>query len=101
MIEKNRIDLLKKWGMRKKGGREKQKSNLDWIFDNGKDVLNSAHGATVSAIAKCLGCLKLWGSWRWFVYLSKRDGCFEISGKHFLKIDFALLKRIQDGAAEH
>lgn len=61
LIEHNRLDILKKWKEEEKA-EEKQKSNLDWIFKNGKSVLKSAHGATVSALAKCLGCSNLWGS---------------------------------------
>ena len=84
LIEKNRIDLLKKWESEKKA-EEKQKSNLDWIFDNGKDVLNSAHGATVSALAKCLGCSNLWGSHgEGFVYYQNAMAVLKIA-KPFLK----------------
>jgi hypothetical protein len=61
LIKRNQMSLLTKWQSEKKV-EEKQKSNLDWIFKNGKEVLESADGATVSALAKCLGCSNLWGS---------------------------------------
>ena len=61
LIEHNRFDILKTWEEQEKA-EEKQKSNLDWIFKNGKDVLKSTHNSTVSTLAKCLGCSNLWGS---------------------------------------
>jgi hypothetical protein len=61
LIKHNQMSLLKKWKDKAKA-EEKQKSNLDWIFKNGASVLKSAHGATVSALASCLGCSNLWGS---------------------------------------
>ena len=61
LIKRNQMPLLAKWEAKKRV-EIKQKSNLDWIFKNGKDVLKSAHGATISALAKCLGCSNLWGS---------------------------------------
>ena len=61
LIEHNRFDILKTWEEEEKA-EEKQKGDLDWIFKNGKEVLKSTHGATVSTLAKCLGCSNLWGS---------------------------------------
>lgn len=61
LIEAGRIDLLDKWEAEAKKEAE-EKSDIDWIFENGEEVLTGAHGATVSALAKCLGCDNLWGS---------------------------------------
>ena len=61
LIKHNQKPLLKKWKAEAKE-EEKQMSNLDWIFNNGTSVLKGAHGATVSALASCLGCSNLWGS---------------------------------------
>ena len=61
LIEKNRIDLLDQWKSERKQ-EDEMKSDLDWIFDNGKDVLECADEATISALAKCFGMTNLWGS---------------------------------------
>jgi|GEM_PF-1438527 len=61
LIQSDRMDLLQQWGNEEKE-EATQKSNLDWIFKNGSDVLQSAHGATISALASCLGITNLWGS---------------------------------------
>ena len=61
LIEAGRLGLLKEWEDARSAERE-MKSDLGWIFDNGSEVLRSAHGATVGALAKCLGCDNLWGS---------------------------------------
>jgi len=61
LIKHNQMALIKKWKAKEKVER-KEKSDLDWIFENGKDVLKDTHGSTVKALAKCLGCRNLWGS---------------------------------------
>lgn len=61
LIEANRLDLLEQWEEELKQD-EAMKSDLDWIFSHGRDVLKSASGATVEALAKGLGCTNLWGS---------------------------------------
>jgi len=61
LIEADRIELLEQWEQEEKE-MEVIKSNLDWIFANGKEVLEKNHGATVSALAKCFGLTNLWGS---------------------------------------
>jgi len=60
LIEANRLDLLEEWEREAKEEAD-MKSDLDWIFAHGKEVLESAHGATVSALAKCFGLTDLWG----------------------------------------
>lgn len=61
LIEKNRLDLLQKWEQTKKEEKE-LKSNLDWIFDNGKEVLKNSSPYPIEALAKCIGNYTLWGS---------------------------------------
>lgn len=61
LIESKRGDLKKKWKAAAKN-EAKLKSDLDWIFGHGQDVLKSAHHATIEVLASCLGCVNLWGS---------------------------------------
>jgi len=60
LIAIRQIELLEQW-VAEKQKVEDQQSDLDWIFANGKTVLESASGATVGALAKCLGVTNLWG----------------------------------------
>ena len=61
LIKCNQMSLLEKWKAEKKA-EEKQKGCLDWIFKHGESVLENTHSATISSLAKCLGCTNLWGS---------------------------------------
>lgn len=61
LIERNRIDLLKQWE-REKIEEAHRHANLDWIFENGHEVLKRASGATVRSLADCVGVGDLWGS---------------------------------------
>lgn len=61
LIEKNRLDLLKKW-IKDKEEDDKKKSDLVWIFKNGKDVLKKTTQPSILALAKCLGMSDLWGN---------------------------------------
>ena len=61
LIESGRLDKLAEWEAEQEAER-KQASDMDWIFANGADVLKSAHGATVQALAECFGLTNLWGS---------------------------------------
>lgn len=61
LIEANRLDLLTQWEDEAKAEAD-MKSDLDWIFSHGKEVLKGAHGSTVAALAKCFGLTDLWGS---------------------------------------
>ena len=60
LIKAGQFNLIKQWE-RKRNQEIKQKSDLDWIFKNGTDVLEYTAGASVSALAKCLGIKDLWG----------------------------------------
>jgi hypothetical protein len=61
LIEAGRIDKLKQWKDEAEAER-KQKSDLDWIFANGPEVLKRPHGASIQALADCFGLTNLWGS---------------------------------------
>lgn len=38
------------------------KSDLDWIFANGPDVIENGYGVSIQALANCFGLTDLWGS---------------------------------------
>lgn len=61
LIEANRLDLLEQWEEEAKNEAD-MKSDLDWIFANGEDVLKNPHGDTVAALAECFGLTDLWGN---------------------------------------
>lgn len=61
LIESGRLDKLKQWEDEAEADRQ-QKSDLDWIFANGEEVLKSPHGASIQALANCFGLTNLWGS---------------------------------------
>lgn len=61
LIEGGKLDKLKQWED-KADSEQKQKSNIDWIFSNGVDVIANPHSASISALAKCFGVTNLWGS---------------------------------------
>ena len=68
LIEPNRIDMLEIWEREAKE-EERMKSDLDWIFENGQNVLKEPHGATLIELGRHLGCPNLWGnSGEGFVY---------------------------------
>lgn len=61
LIEADRLDLLNEWETKAEDEAE-MKSDLNWIFNNGSDVLKGTHGATVATLAECFGLTNLWGS---------------------------------------
>jgi len=61
LIEANRHDLLQQWEDEALKATEQQ-SDLDWIFAHGTEILESASGSTLSALALCLGVTDLWGN---------------------------------------
>ena len=64
LLEPNRLDLLKTWED-EVNAENTQKSDLDWIFENGKDIVSAFpgyHGSTTSALGKCIGIDNMWGS---------------------------------------
>ena len=60
LIKKDQLSLLSQWEKRKEE-EAAQKSDLDWIFNNGKKVLEKAHGSSIKALAECFGLIDLWG----------------------------------------
>ena len=61
LIQRGRNDLLDLW-QSEMDADDKLKSDLDWIFAHGPEVLERASGASVAALGKCLGITNLWGS---------------------------------------
>ena len=61
MIERCRGDLLNKWENDIEADR-KQRSDLDWIFSHGREVIEQRYGASVQSLANCFGLTDLWGS---------------------------------------
>ena len=61
LIEKDRKDLLKEWEDTKNAEIE-LKSDIDWIFSHGKEVIESPHGSSIQRLADCFGLTNLWGS---------------------------------------
>lgn len=60
LVERNRPDILEKFKSEYKADVDK-KSNLDWIFSNGNEVLEKNYGASIQALANCFGMTNLWG----------------------------------------
>lgn len=61
LIEPQRRDILKAW-QKEEQDESAQKSDLDWIFANGQEVIDKMHGSSISALARCFGRTNLWGS---------------------------------------
>ena len=61
MIESGRLDKLEQWENEAELER-KQKSDIDWIFSHGQEVLESAYGASIKSLAACFGLTNLWGN---------------------------------------
>lgn len=60
LIEAGRLDKLQAWEDEAKAEHE-QKSDLDWIFANGSEVLERGTGSSIAALAACFGLTNLWG----------------------------------------
>ena len=61
LIEEDGFYKLKQWEDAD-AEEEKIKSDIDWIFKNGKEVAEVAHGATIKTLAMCLNITNLWGN---------------------------------------
>lgn len=61
LIEHNRADLLAEWEDAQEKELEQQ-SDLDWIFQNGPELVESCPGASVQTLGACLGVRNMWGS---------------------------------------
>jgi hypothetical protein len=61
LLERNRSDILTAWEAEREAERAQQ-SDIDWIFDNGPDLLVAAPAASVATLAAGVGITNLWGS---------------------------------------
>lgn len=61
LIKANQIELYKTWKFNV-DEEDRIKSDLDWIFENGSEVLAGPHGSSIQALANCFGLTNLWGS---------------------------------------
>jgi hypothetical protein len=61
LLENNRPDLLNQWEAEAEA-EIKIKSDLDWIFSHGQEVLDQGWEASVQALANCFGLINLWGN---------------------------------------
>lgn len=59
LLERGRSDLLDQWRA-DKNAEVKRVSDLDWIF--AQEAKSVTHGASVEALARCLGITNMWGS---------------------------------------
>jgi hypothetical protein len=60
LIEAGKTDLLNEWILEIDTENE-IKSDLDWIFSHGNEVLANPVHASLQALATCIGCTNLWG----------------------------------------
>ena len=61
LLERGCHGLLEQWEQQEKD-EEEQKSDLDWIFEHGPELLSGeVHGASIGALTECLGMTDLWG----------------------------------------
>ena len=68
LIERNQLGLLEQWKTEREADR-KVKSDLDWVFSHGEEVLKEGWPASIGALAACLGITDLWcGSGEGWVY---------------------------------
>lgn len=79
LIESDRLDILCEW--EQKAEKERiLKSDMNWIFANGEEVLKGAHGSTISELGKYLGIEDLWGnSGEGFAYYINAMGVLEFA----------------------
>jgi hypothetical protein len=57
-------------------------SNLDWIFNNGKEVLRRPSGASIEALARSIGINNLWGSHgEGFIYIMNSLAVIDLARK--------------------
>lgn len=61
LIKRNCYELLLDW-KEEQYVKDKLHSDLDWIFENGKEVLNKGYSASLTALGKNFGMDSLWGN---------------------------------------
>jgi hypothetical protein len=70
LIQPARLDLLKEWETAMEKDRE-EKSEHEWIFEHGKEVLKEGYSASIETLAGDLGITNMWGSHgEGYVYMS-------------------------------
>ena len=60
LIEADRLGLLAEWDA-EEAAYVKEKSDLDWIFAHGKEIVDKPNGATCTALGKIMGIENMWG----------------------------------------
>lgn len=60
LIKRDQHEILKQWEEKREND-NRIKSDLDWIFSNGPEVLENRYGASIQALASCFGLDNLWG----------------------------------------
>ncbi len=89
LIERNRDDLLAAWQAEKEA-EDKQKADIDWIFEHGPEVMEGAHGASIETLGRDVGITNLWGSHgEGFVYYENALSILAAAGPFLLKHDKA------------
>lgn len=75
LVEPGRVDLLETWEA-EIAADAREKSDLAWIFAHGEEVAEKGYGASIAALARCLGVENLWGSHgEGFVYV---ENCLKV-----------------------
>lgn len=89
LIRNNGKDILKTWKAEAKTKHD-QESDLDWIFENGPDIIDDMTGSSIEALAKCLGLTSndLWGGYgEGFVYSQNAGRVFNVAKPYLLTKD--------------
>jgi hypothetical protein len=87
LIEAARIDLLEQWE-KEKAAEIEEKSNLDWIFSHGEEVIKEGYGASIVTLAACFGLTNLWGSHgEGIAWMSNAIGAMNIALPYLIKGD--------------
>jgi hypothetical protein len=61
LIKENATGLMEQWKQDRKE-EIKVRSDIDWIFSNGKEVIENPHMASIATLANCFGLTNLCGS---------------------------------------
>jgi hypothetical protein len=89
LIKSNQIDLLEKWQCEHEQSISKY-SDIDWIFQNGKKVIEKYHGATAKALGRILGIQNMYGpSGEGFVFMQNAQMIMSVSRPYLEKNDKA------------
>lgn len=87
LIEHDRKDLLHEW----RDAAEKLRivrADIDWVFENGVEVLNKKYPPSVKSLASCLGIDTLWDSTgEGYMYYRNIDRVLLFASKYLLTND--------------